>query len=411
MTAASRREAFNAWEPGLGAVVAVDAAAFDTLETGEGPLAGVAVGVKDIVDVAGLPTRNGSAACAGAAAAARDAPVVAALRAAGAAILCKTATTEFAFTDPTPTLNPHDHGATPGGSSSGSGAAVGAGLLDLAIGTQTAGSLCRPAAFCGAVAFKPSHGALPTAGVTPLAPSFDTVGFIASRVSIASEAWRACGGALETKADASGLHVARAAIDPAAPMTPAALDALDGAERALAAAGATTARAAAAVDLEAVVTDHRTVMLAEAAERHARLLGSDAPSLRPNFRSALEEGRGIARPDVNAARDRLRAARARFWAAAAGYDALLAPPAPGAAPPRDQGTGYQHLLTPWTVFGGPLVCLPWGTDAAGRPLAVMLAGRPGRDGALLALAADLEAAAPPRLAPAPPPGGFTRREA
>lgn len=150
-------------------------------------LAGITVGVKDIIDVAGVPTRNSGAACAQAKPATIDATVVALLRRAGAHIVCKTTTTEFAFTDPTDCRNPHDVKRTPGGSSSGSSAAVGAGLLDMALGTQTAGSLCRPAAYCGVVGFKPSYGVLSTRGVTPLARSFDTVGIITRSVKLAHQ--------------------------------------------------------------------------------------------------------------------------------------------------------------------------------------------------------------------------------
>lgn len=285
---AAWRKRLAAWEPRLGAVVTLDEAAAGTLDAGAGggagPLAGVATGVKDVIDVRGLPTRNGSAAWAGAAPASRDAPVVAALRAAGAAILCKTASTELAFTDPTTTLNPFDAVATPGGSSSGSGAAVGAGLLDLALGTQTAGSLCRPAAYCGAVAFKPSLGALSTEGMTPLAPSFDTIGFIAKDVAVARTAFAACAGEALAE-DRTPQRIARAPIDPAAPMTAEALDALDAAARVLA---AEPAYPPPPVDLAAVVRDHRRVMLAEAAAAHGVLLDRAPDLLRPKLRAGLE---------------------------------------------------------------------------------------------------------------------------
>lgn len=408
------RRRLKAWEPRLGAVGAIDDAAFAALEQAEGPLAGVAVGVKDVVDVAGLPTRNGSAAFADAPPAARDAPVVASLRSAGAAILCKTVTTEFAFIDPTPTLNPHDPQATPGGSSSGSGAAVGAEVLDLAIGTQTAGSLCRPAAYCGAVGFKPSFGALPTQGLSPLSPSFDTLGFIAADVSLAQRAFAASRGAAaaadgcEDRTDSvlRGAKLAVPPIDPQAPMSPEALAALDAAQQAAAGAGAEFPPLAEIpthdVDLAGVVADHRIVMLAEAAAAHGALLARSASALRPKLRAALAEGLAIAPAEREAALARLSEARARFWEAMARYDALLTPPTPGSAPHRDNGTGYQHLLTPWTVFGGPLVCLPWGADAQGRPLSVMLASAPGRDSQTLALAAALETAAPERPRAKPP---------
>lgn len=385
-------------EPALAALLDCDAAALDRAETdlasASGPLAGIVFGVKDVIDVKGAPTRNGSAACAGAAPAERDAAAVSALRAAGATFLCKTATTEFAFIDPAPTLNPYDPSRTPGGSSSGSGAAVGAGILDLALGTQTAGSLIRPAAYCGAVGFKPGKGALSTDGMTPLSPSFDTIGFIARDAGTAGDAFIACGGAAPAAPDMSRLCTGLPEADPAAPLSPAATRAVAGAAAALREAGAEARRLAHGIDLSAVVADHRIVMLAEAAALHGARL-RDAP-LGPAFAAALKAGAAIDAAERGAALRRLDDARARFWSAAEQYGVLLAPPVPAAAPPRDGGTGYQHMLTPWTVFGGPLLCLPWGADEAGLPLSVMLAAPPGAEAALLGAGLALAALAPPR---------------
>lgn len=377
----------------LGAFVCLDPAGFDALDTATGPLAGVAVGVKDVLDVAGLPTRNGSDSCAGAPPAAADAAVVARLRQAGAAILGKTVTTEFAFTDPAPTLNPLDETCTPGGSSSGSGAAVGAGLVDIAVGTQTAGSLLRPAAYCGAVAFKPGLGVLPTTGMTPLAPSFDTVGFIARSPALAAAAFTACTGQAPDDRGPAGLRLALGPVDSAAPVSPEAARALTGAGRAARGAGATVEPERPPVNLTGVVADHRIVMLHEAAAAHGDRL-AEPERLRPNIRTALREGRTILPTEAAAARRRLAAARAAFWAAFEGYDALLSLPVPAAAPPREGGTGFQHMLTPWTVFGGPLLCLPWGRDARGLPLSVMVAARPGAEALVLGLGAALAALAP-----------------
>jgi Asp-tRNA(Asn)/Glu-tRNA(Gln) amidotransferase A subunit family amidase len=394
------RQRIAAWEPHIRAFVAWDEAALARLDTATGPLAGLAAGVKDVFDVAGLPTRNGRHTCAGAVPARADATLVAALRGAGAAILGKTVTTEHAFTDPTDCRNPFDLGRTPGGSSSGSGAAVGAGVLDLAVGTQTAGSLCRPAAYCGAVGLKPGFGALPTAGMTPLAPSFDAPGFIARDVATGAAAFGVCTG-LTLRADMpSGLRLARAPVDPAAPMSVAALSALDEAADGLAALGMTPAPGRTALSFAAIVADHRTVMLAEAAALHGALLDTAPGQLRPLFAAALAEGRALAPADVAAARDRLTAARATFWDEMAGFDLLLAPPVPDGAPRLEEGTGYQALLTPWTVFGGPLLALPWGLDDLGRPRSVMLAAAPGREALVLAVAARLEALAPPLPRPA-----------
>jgi len=365
-----------------------------------GPLAGLTVGVKDIIDVRAMPTRNGSAACRAAAPAPADAAVVAALRKAGARILGKTVTTEFAFTDPTDCRNPHDLQRSPGGSSSGSGAAVAAGLVDLALGTQTAGSLCRPAAYCGVVGFKPSHGALPTTGVTPLAPSFDTVGIIARSVGMAASAFAVMAGA--EPAPARSEPRLGAALLP----TPNRLDAdmqaaFDAAARALAGAGIPVAPVAIRADIAAIVAAHRVVMQAEAVAAHGALLAPDRIALlRPKFRAGLEAGAALAPAEVTRARALLDAARQAFWEDMAGVDLLLTLVVPEGAPLMDGTTGFQDWLTPWTVFGGPLVTLPWGCDRLARPRAVMLAGHPGRDGEVLEMAARLEALGPPRPRPA-----------
>src|SRR3954471_7204421 len=171
-------EAIDAHEKDIGAFVrrADDARAQDA-----GPLRGIAVGIKDIIDTADLATEMGSPIYRGWQPRA-DAPVVAMLKAAGATIVGKTTTTAFAANDPTATLNPHNHGHTPGGSSSGSAAAVGAGMIPLALGTQTGGSVIRPASFCGVAAIKPSFRLLPTVGVKCFSWSLDTVGLFAAGV-------------------------------------------------------------------------------------------------------------------------------------------------------------------------------------------------------------------------------------
>lgn len=409
--AAKLQNRIAAWEPHIRAFVAQDHTAPGRLDTATGPLAGMAVGVKDVVDVAGLPTRNGSLICAGAAPASADAVVVAALRGAGAAIIGKTVTTEFAFIDPTDCRNPFDLGRTPGGSSSGSGAAVGAGVLDLAIGTQTAGSLCRPAAYCGAVGLKPGLGVLPNAGMTPLSPSFDAPGFIARDVATAAAAFRACTGLPPLVNLPAGLRVGRAPIDPDAPMSVAALSALDGAAEMLAGLDLTVRRGKTQLSFASVVADHRTVMLAEAAAGHGHLLETTSDRLRPLFAAALTEGRALVRAEVAAARDRLAKARATFWDEMGDFDLLLAPPVPDGAPRLDEGTGYQALLTPWTVFAGPLLALPWGRDSLGRPRSIMLAAAPGREALVLCAAAKLEARAPELPRPAVPSSDPVRLDA
>lgn len=404
------RERITAWESGIRAFVALTDPDAMQSDTAAGVLAGVSTGVKDVLDVAGMPTRNGSSACDGAPPARKDAAVVAALRAAGAMILGKTVTTEFAFIDPTDCRNPYDLARTPGGSSSGSGAAVGAGVLDLAVGTQTAGSLCRPAAYCGAVGLKPGIGLLSTAGMTPLAPSFDAPGFIARDVATAAAALAACTGAPALRTLPRGLRLGRAPIDPYAPMSATALGAIDEATEALAVLEMSVSQSRAEVAFASIVADHRVVMLAEAAALHGALLDTHADHLRPLFAAALAEGRSLPTTEVATARGRLDCARMEFWDAMSGFDLLLAPPVPDGAPMRDQGTGYQMLLTPWTVFGGPLVALPWGLDELGRPRSVMLAAAPGQEALVLAAAAALEPLAPPLPRPALRADGLVRSE-
>src|SRR4051795_2748105 len=149
--------------------------------TSEGPLRGIAVGIKDIIDTSEFPTEMGSPIYRGWRPRA-DAPVVMMLKRAGASIVGKTTTTAFASRDPTPTLNPRNHDHTPGGSSSGSAAAVAAGMIPLALGTQTGGSVIRPASFCGVAAIKPSFRLLPTVGVKCFSWTLDTVGLFAAGV-------------------------------------------------------------------------------------------------------------------------------------------------------------------------------------------------------------------------------------
>ena len=323
--------------------------------------------------------------------------MVAALRQAGARIVGKTTTTEFAFTDPTACRNPHDLSRTPGGSSSGSGAAVAAGLVDLALGTQTAGSLCRPAAYCGVVGVKPTYGRFPVDGMTPLSRSFDTVGIIARDVAVARAAFSVM--APKVTETAGPARMGRALMPTQTRATTEASQAWDDAADALGASCETVPE----IDVDAIVAAHRCVMQAEAAEAHRGFLHPDRIGLlQPKFRAGLEAGAALSPGEVAEARDMLDAARNAFWRQMQEVDVILTLPVPDGAPLIDGTTGFQDWLTPWTVFGGPLVSLPWGLDSLGRPRAVMLAGHPGDDLRLLSVAASLESKAPPIPRPQPP---------
>ncbi len=386
----------NLWEPHLKAFVEVCRA--DTPR--DGPLAGIRVGVKDVIDVAGAPTRNGSDACENAPPAIQDAAVVRLLRQAGARIVGKTVTTEFAFTDPTACRNPYDLGRSPGGSSSGSGAAVAAGEVDIALGTQTAGSLCRPAAYCGVVGLKPTYGALPTKGVTPLAPSFDTVGIIAASVALAQKAFAVLQPYPAAHSDRPPKKVLCGLWQTDATPHDDTLAKFHAAARAFEDSGADVTQKPLHADVASIVTAHRLIMHYEAFMAH-RLLLDDAPEtrLKPRFLAGLRAGALISPEQVAHAQGFLAEAKQAFWADIDGVDMILTLPVPEGAPLMDGTTGFQDWLTPWTVLGGPLVCMPWGLDRLGRPVSVMLAARPGQDHQLLATAAGLEAASPPMPSP------------
>lgn len=386
------------WEPYINAFVSFAKPPANNLQ--HGSLAGLSVGIKDIIDVQGLPTRNGSDACRDAGPTAQDAPVVAALRAAGARIIGKTTTTEFAFTDPTACRNPHDLNRSPGGSSSGSGAAVAAGVVDITLGTQTAGSLCRPAAYCGVVGFKPSSGVLSNVGVTPLAPSFDSVGVIAGSVTLAQAAFGAMAPAAfaTPQDDAASAHIGCWASDVIPNVDT--LDGLHDASSAMSDIGMHCTSGDLKADVDRIVAAHRTIMNFEAAAAHGTMLADERMTvLKPKFLAGLRAGAKISPDQAADASAFLSTAKQAFWQGLQGVDVIVTLPVPEGAPLIDGTTGYQDWLTPWTVFGGPLVCLPWGVDRLGRPCSVMLAARPERDAQVLALAARLETLSPPIATP------------
>src|SRR3954466_2935537 len=229
-------EAIRAHEKPIGAFVCRDE---NARAQGAGPLRGIAVGIKDIMDTADFPTEMGSPIYRGFRSRG-DAAVVMMLKQAGASIAGKTTTTAFASSDPTPTLNPHNHAHTPGGSSSGSAAAVGAGMIPLALGTQTGGSVIRPASFCGAAAIKPTYRLLPTVGVKCFSWSLDTVGLFAAGVEDLAQGLSAMTGRSELLLPAS-IPTPRIGVvtqDFAGKLEPASVEALRIAQRATERAGA-----------------------------------------------------------------------------------------------------------------------------------------------------------------------------
>ena len=357
------------------------------------PLFGLPVGVKDIFRVDGLPTGAGSRLppeeLAG-----REAEAVTLLRQAGALVLGKTVSTEFAYFSPGPTRNPHQPEHTPGGSSSGSAAAVAAGLCPLALGTQTIGSLLRPAAYCGVVGFKPTFGRISAAGAIPLAPSCDHVGFFTADLTAAPRAasvlcadWRperAKPGARPRLAIPEGPYLESAA--------PEGLAGFRAACARLTAAGFTVEPVAALADFPAVAARHKRIVAAEAARVHARWFGRFGDLYSPQMRELILTGQAVSEADLDAAlagRSALRRELAELLDRR-GLDLWISPPAQGPAPRGLDSTGDPVMNIPWTHAGLPALSLPVGRNAAGLPLGLQLAGRWLEDEILLAAAAEVE---------------------
>jgi Asp-tRNA(Asn)/Glu-tRNA(Gln) amidotransferase A subunit family amidase len=364
------------------------------------PLAGVPLGVKDVFHVDGLPTRAGSRLPPGELAG-PEAAAVRRLRRAGALVVGKTASTELAWFAPAATRNPHHPEHTPGGSSSGSAAAVAAGQCVLALGTQTIGSVGRPAAFCGVVGFKPSYDRVPREGLIPLSPSLDHVGVFAPDVAWAARAaallcddWRA------PRAGDGRAAAARPVLGVPAgpylePLTPLGREHFAAVRRRLAAAGYEVREVPVMDDFAELVRRHRRLVAAEAAKVHAERFERCRELLRAPTVALIEEGRRVPSREWEAAVAGRGSLRHELDAALeeAGIDLWLTPAATGTAPRGLESTGDPVMNLPWTYAGLPVVVVPAGrrVDEHGHrlPLGVQLVGRFRRDEELLAWAARL----------------------
>lgn len=350
---------------------------------GSGPLAGVVLGVKDVIDVAGMPTTHGSPIYVGNIPA-RDAAAVALLRAGGAAVLGKTVTAEFATYHPGPTVNPRKAGHTPGGSSSGSAAAVADGQADIALGTQTAGSMIRPGSFCGTLAFKPTIGRYPVAGVLDTAPSLDTLGLFARNLEVLVAADAVLTGAAALPAPQAPLRVALCRMptwDRASAEMQNAL--LDFAAR-LNGAGCILTE----VTLPEPFTQLQDAQLVIHRVEAAKVLGAirrDHPAeVSEEFRAMIDAGAATDPADYAAARAVQDECKGLLAEVFADVDLLLAPGAQGAAPEGIGATGDPMFQRIWTATGAPCLGFPAAWRADGLPLGLQVIGLPGADRQLLA---------------------------
>ena len=353
------------------------------------PLAGLFLGVKDVIDTADQPSQYGSPIWGGHRPRS-DAACVALARRAGAIIAGKTVTTEFATRFPGPTTNPHNPGHTPGGSSSGSAAGVGAGVLHLAFGTQTAGSIIRPAAYCGAVGFKPSYGTFHRAGMKVMSESLDTIGLMGASIADVALGMAAMTGVdhrLPQPGRAPKLALVLAPGQAGTPETAALMERVSEAARK---AGASVT----AITLGAPFTDavalHPHVMNMESAEALGWELDHARAQLSPILREKMEWGLAEPRAKLAEGRAAFAAAQLAFDDAIAGYDAVLTPSAPDEAPAGTDYTGDPLFNTLWTLLHVPCVTVPTGLGPKGLPLGAQIVTRRGEDAACLMWGAWLQ---------------------
>jgi Asp-tRNA(Asn)/Glu-tRNA(Gln) amidotransferase A subunit family amidase len=383
-------EAIATKDKTIGAFVRHDTAA---RASERGPLRGIAVGIKDIIDTAEFPTEMGSAIYRGWQPKA-DASIVMALKAAGATIIGKTTTTAFASSDPTATINPHNGGHTPGGSSSGSAAAVGGGMIPLAVGTQTGGSVIRPASFCGAAAIKPSYRLLPMIGIKCYSWTLDTAGLFGAGVEDVARGLAAVTGRSELLPK-DGMTKPRIGVvtqDFAGAPEAAGGEALRIAIAAAERAGASVRQ----LKLPEVIAKawllHPVIQEFEAHQALAWEYNVRHAAMEPNLRGRLDESKGTTSVAYDEAMCVAARAKHVLDEMFDEVDAMLTFSAPGAAPKGLDSTGDAKFNRLWTLMGVPCVNVPAFVAEGGLPVGVQVIARFGDDALALAVAAFVEAA-------------------
>ena len=379
-----------------------------------GPLHGIPMGLKDIIFTAGMKTEAGSRSWAGHVPS-YDATCVHRLKEAGAVILGKTHTTEFACYDPAPTRNPWNAAHTPGGSSSGSGAAVAAGMCLAALGTQTGGSTLRPAAYNGVVGLKPQVGRVSTHGLVPVSRAFDHVGILAHTVEDAAIVLQAIAGLdpqnpytldepvpdyrafVDSQGTAPAIGLVRdyffeQAGDEMRQHTEAVVERLRK-------AGAAVRDITLPPSFHGIPDAHMTLLFADCASHHEEVFAARKEQYGPGIRSMVEKGLSIPATAYARALHVHAQACADMASVVRGVDALLTPGATGPAPKDLSTTGNAAMQMPWSHLGYPAVSLPSGLSREGLPLAVQLVGQPRGEAQLFAVARWCEKALGTRLRP------------
>ena len=360
------------------------------------PLFGVPVGIKDVYRTSGYAIRCGSL-LPSALFAGDEAPLVTRLREAGAIVMGITATTEFTHAEPAATRNPCNRRHTPGGSSSGSAAGVRAGYFALALGTQTMGSVVRPAAFCGVRGVKPSQGLLPGQGIINFSPSLDQPGFFCATTQDAATTLSLFCNTQARGRKTSALFIVPegAYMSEAEPGMRRAFDQY--CDRLARLPGVRVATMPVFDDWQGVYNRHQQLAAAELAQMHNAWFADFGPLYRPKTKEFIELGQTLGEGVIEAGRTSCLDLRKKLddLLASAKADAFLAPAAPGEAPKGFASTGNPVMNVPWTHAGLPVLCLPMDTVRNGLPLGVQVAGRFGCDAELMALAPLLETAAAP----------------
>jgi len=358
--------------------------------TGSGPLSGIPFGMKDIVETKGLSTEYGSPIYKGRVGI-EDAAIVRELRQRGGVLLGKTHTTSFAYRTPAPTRNPRNLAHTPGGSSSGSAAAVAAGMVPLAVGTQTGGSVLRPASFCGVTGFKPTFGWTSTEGVLPFAKSLDTLGFFASTAADMVALWEALGHATSLSRaesrDASG-DAPLGAPQPAPAVEPEMAAAFQKTLARLRSAGVTIQPIDIDPMLTRLIAESRIIQFYEGARFHEQRYKEYGARL-ADMADLVREGLQIPASQYDAARRYIADCRTKIAEQYRATPVILVPAAPGPAPRGLTSTGDSRMNAPWTALGTPAISIPMPVGNA-LPLGLQLTAGHGNEAGLLRTAVRLE---------------------